>query len=240
MPGLRILLVADEEAGPSLRQLLDAEDQSASRCVSDDGALAQALADATWDAVVIARPFAGLSVDAVLDALRDRRLKTPVFAVVGGIGEEGAADLMRAGVRDVVAGNNGARLRAALEREANDGALPHDFADAQQILENIASHIPGDIYRRILHADGRVTYPFTSDGFIGRLGYGLADTEADAGLFAELVHPDDREAYRTAYANSAQSLSPFDHRWRVRAKSGTHHWVHGRAGVRRLDNGDVV
>jgi PAS domain S-box-containing protein len=136
--------------------------------------------------------------------------------------------------------DHGARLRAALEREAGDAKPRRDFADAKQLLENVASHVPGDIYRRVLHADGRVTYPFTSEGFIRRLGYGVADIEADSGLFVEMVHDEDREAYRTAYANSAQSLAPFDHRWRVRAKSGAYRWVHGIAGVRRLDNGDII
>ncbi|MGE0093883.1 MAG: PAS domain-containing protein [Alphaproteobacteria bacterium] len=239
MSRLRILFVADEAAGLSLRHLLDARDQPASRCISDDSTLAQALADAEWDAVVV-QSLAPRSIEAVLDALRDRQLAIPVIAAVRGIGEEAAADLMRAGVRDVVAMDNGPRLRAALERETRRTASQVDLADARQLLENIASHVPGDIYRRVLHTDGRVTYPFTSEGFIRRLGYGVADIEADAGLFAEMVHDEDREAYRTAYANSAQSLTPFDHRWRVRAKSGDYRWVHGIAGVRRLDNGDVV
>ena len=236
----RVLFVADEEAGSSLQHLLDACDRATRRCVSDGEALGRALAEAEWDAVVTVQPFARLSIDAILSALRDRHLQTPVIAVVGDIDAEAAADLIHAGARDVVAMNNVARLRVALEREAGGAAPRRDFADAKQLLENIALHVPGDIYRRVLHADGRVTYPFTSEGFIRRLGYGAADIEADAGLFAEMVYKEDREAYRSAYANSAQSLTPFDHRWRVRAKSAGHRWVHGIAGVRRLDNGDVV
>lgn len=239
MSRLRILIVADEAAGSSLRRLLDARDQPASRCVSDGGALARALADTEWDAVVV-QPSAPLSIEAVQAALRDRHLAIPVIATVRGIGEEAAADLMHAGVCDVVAMDNGARLRASIDRETRKAVPRGNFPDAKQLLENVASHVPGDIYRRVLHTDGRVTYPFASGGFIRRLGYDLADGEANAGLFAEIVHGEDREAYRTAYANSAQSLTPFSHRWRVRAKSGGHRWVHGIAGVRRLDNGDVV
>ena len=239
MSGLRVLFVAEEAAEASLRQLLEARDRSASRCVSDGKNLTRALADSEWDAVVVAELHDALSIETVVGILRDHHLRAPVIAVVRDAGAEAAADLMRAGACDVVAMDNGARLRAALARETRD-AQPRDFPDAKELLENIASHVPGDIYRRVLHADGRVTYPFISGGGIERLGYAIADIDVDSGLLAEMVHEEDREAYRTAYANSAQSLAPFDHRWRMRGKSGADRWVHGLAGVRRLDNGDIV
>ena len=182
---------------------------AASQCVSDARTLARALAASDWDAVVAAQPFAPLSIEAVMQAVRDRDARLPVIAAVRAIGAEAVADLMRAGARDVVAMENGERLRAVLEREAGD-TNARDFSDAKQLLENIALHVPGDIYRRVLHADGRVTYPFISGGFIERLGYGVADIEENPGLLANMVHGADQDAYRTAYADSAQSLTPVD------------------------------
>src|SRR5690606_30758883 len=126
MSRLRILFVADEAAGASLRRLLDARDQPASRCVSDGAALARALADAEWNAVVV-QPSTTRSIEAVLNALRDRHLAIPVIAVARGIGEEAAADLMRAGACDVVAMDNGPRLRAALDRETRKIVVRDDF-----------------------------------------------------------------------------------------------------------------
>jgi hypothetical protein len=77
---LRILFVADDEAESSLRLLLDPRDQPASLRVSDRDALARALADAEWDAVVAAQPFAPLSIETIQEVLRDSLLETPVIA----------------------------------------------------------------------------------------------------------------------------------------------------------------
>lgn len=235
----RILIVADRDAEASIRRLLAGSGRDTCLCVADHDALERALADPSWDVIVAGLPLAHVSCSAILESVRSHQLDLPVIAVVEGLGEEGAADLMRKGVRDVVSMGNGARLRATIERETQ-GAPRGAFWDAKQLLENIAANVPGDIYRRILHADGRVTYPFLTDGFVKQLGYTAADVEADNSLLVEWIHPEDRDAYRAAYADSAQSLTPFNHRWRLRAKSGAYRWVRGIAGVRRLENGDIA
>ena len=62
-------------------------------------------------------------------------------------------------------------------------------------LRGIVDNIPGVVYRRIRHPDGRITYPYHSPQIELRHGLDAAAVANDARVLQDAVHPDDRAAW---------------------------------------------
>ena len=107
-------------------------------------------------------------------------------------------------------------------------------------LGAIVDNLPGVVYRRVLHPDGRITFPYHS----ARLGsrYGL-DPQAlvdSASPLQRAMHPDDRENWRRAVLESARELTPFEFNFRFYTPGRELRWVRSVATPMRLDDGTVV
>lgn len=104
----------------------------------------------------------------------------------------------------------------------------------------IAANAPGMIYRCILRADGRVEFPFVSEGV--REMYGLepeAIMRNPATVF-DVVVPEDRPGFNRSVAESAEQLTPWIWEGRVRLRDGRTRWLRGTSRPTRIDAGDVM
>jgi PAS domain S-box-containing protein len=84
-----------------------------------------------------------------------------------------------------------ARLRASEER-----------------FRRLAANVPGFVYQRALHPDGRVTYPYLNDGIREVCGIEPAEVRDNPAGLVDNIHPDDRDRFRDAIARSAKTLTP--------------------------------
>ena len=110
--------------------------------------------------------------------------------------------------------------------------------ESEQRLADIAANMPGSIFRRVLHPDGKISFPYEATGII----HGL-DPKAvmeDPDVFIEAIHPDDRGKWHEAVRASAERLERFDFEMRFITPSGETKWARSVAQPHRLDNGDVV
>jgi PAS domain S-box-containing protein len=114
------------------------------------------------------------------------------------------------------------------------------LSDSEERLRAITSNLAGNVYRRVLHLDGRVTYPFISWGLLEWLGLDPKGPLADPERFVAATHPDDLAALIDAYARSAHTLTPFDIERRMILPTGDVRWIHSVANPRRMPNGDIV
>ncbi|MGE0095266.1 MAG: PAS domain-containing protein [Alphaproteobacteria bacterium] len=136
---------------------------------------------------------------------------------------------------------NGDILWDGLIVDVTEGKLAQQaLRDREELLRSITSSIPGNVYRRIVHADGRISYPFVSWGLLPIYGLDPKGEMADVGRFIEMTHPDDRAAYEEAFARSERDLTAFDLVRRLVLPSGETKWIHGVAIPKRHANGDVV
>ncbi|MCA1733545.1 MAG: PAS domain-containing protein, partial [Acidobacteria bacterium] len=78
---------------------------------------ARALAERSWDLVLCTYAVPGLDAVAALALVRSRDVDLPVILVIDPIGEDLAADLMRAGANDIVLTSRLSRLPASVDRE---------------------------------------------------------------------------------------------------------------------------
>jgi PAS domain S-box-containing protein len=111
---------------------------------------------------------------------------------------------------------------------------------SEQRLDTIAERIPGVVYRRILHPDGRVSYSEVSASGHERLALQAETVRDSSERFMEIIHRDDLPAWRCAIEESARNLTPFDMELRLRSKTGNYRWFHSMARPYRSDNGDIV
>ncbi|WP_339515735.1 PAS domain-containing protein [Pseudomonas sp. RL_15y_Pfl2_60] len=94
-------------------------------------------------------------------------------------------------------------------------------SQAHERLSNLIASAPAVIYVQ-RHDDGALQLEFCSDSLQPLLGWSLA--ELQAGLLAEIVHPDDHEIFfdraRQLLRNGAVSC-----RYRLRDRQGQYHWL---------------
>ncbi len=119
---IRVLIVEDS---PDDAELLTLElsrggfDPDATR-VQDEAAMRAALAGGRWDLILADHTVPGFGALPALALAREADPDTPFLVVSGTVGEERAADLMRAGASDFVLKGSLVRLVPAVERELRE------------------------------------------------------------------------------------------------------------------------
>lgn len=158
MPRLRLLQVEDS---PDDAELVVAELELAgfaveARRVDDAPALAAALADGPWDAVISDYNLPVFSTEAALALIQERGLDLPFIVVSGCVGEETAAALMRAGAHDFIVKGKLSRLAPAVERELREAAMRRDRRKSERLLRDITAAIGEGIL--VQDRDGRLLF----------------------------------------------------------------------------------
>ena len=122
------------------------------------------------------------------------------------------------------------------ERKRAEQAL----AENEARLRSITESLPGNVYRRVQHTDGRVSYPFVSWGLLEQFGLDTKGPWANAEKYLALAHPDDQAGLREAYERSCAELAPLAAEYRVVLPSGAVRWVQSSSIPHREPNGDTV
>ena len=122
------------------------------------------------------------------------------------------------------------------ERKRAEEAL----RESEERFRTIAANLPGNVYRRILHPDGRITWAYLSPGLRD-----LMELDPDAvmerpELLLETLHPEDRARWRDALRKSAEILEPYVLEFRRITPSGKIVWLRSFARPHRRENGDVI
>jgi diguanylate cyclase (GGDEF)-like protein/PAS domain S-box-containing protein len=127
-----------------------------------------------------------------------------------------------------------------VQHDSTSSRAAHDaMIEAEQRLNDITSHVPGYVYRRLLKPDGTLELAYLSQSFNAMLGLPLDDTLTIT-EFYKYVHRDDLGALKEETARSAADLSMFHEEFRLISPAGSVHWVRSDAPARRLPNGDVI
>ncbi|MCH6591405.1 MAG: PAS domain S-box protein, partial [Proteobacteria bacterium] len=118
--------------------------------------------------------------------------------------------------------------------------------DSEERFRTIAANVPGNVYRRILHPDGRTSRGWRAAA--GDLTPGLRDVmEMDPDevmtrpeLVVKTLHPEDRARWQDALRKSAETLEPFVLEYRRIRPSGKVVWLRSIARTHRREDGAVV
>lgn len=125
---LRLLIVEDVEDHALLivRELQKGGFDTEFERVDTLQELRSAFDDRSWDAVISDFNLPGFDGLEVLRVMHEKGLDLPFLLVSGAIGEEKAAEVMKAGAHDYIRKGNYARLAPVIERELREAAVRHE------------------------------------------------------------------------------------------------------------------
>ena len=107
-------------------------------------------------------------------------------------------------------------------------------------LDQIYRLLPGVIYQFMLRPDGSSCMPFVSDGARQIFEVSPEEVSVDASPIFRKIHPEDLPALNAAIAESARTLEPHHHEFRLRRASGAVAWLRGDSVPKRLPDGSIL
>ena len=127
-------------------------------------------------------------------------------------------------------------IAAALERKR--AASERDQASAR--LRAIAALVPGVVYQSQVDVDGRMWFPFASNGARDLFGVTPEALQRDATVAFERVHPDDLPALMASIERSRAELAEWQQEFRMHDAAGALRWLRGHAVPTRLGDGATL
>jgi two-component system cell cycle sensor histidine kinase/response regulator CckA len=196
---LHVLLLEDSpvDADLILHELRSGGYDPVARRVESRGEMLEALNQGTWQIVLLDYTLegGGTALDALAE-LAKRGVDVPAILISGVIGEEEAADALRAGARDFVNKGNLTRLVPAVARELHQVEARRQQREGVQALRESEQRL-----RLALGAGGMASWEWDlasgrlhwSETLEAMFGLGPGEFGGTYAEFIELVHPDDRE-----------------------------------------------
>ncbi|MEA5628357.1 EAL domain-containing protein [Nostoc sp. UHCC 0251] len=239
---LNVLMVEDSEIDAILiiRELRRGGFEPIWQRVQTVEELHTALNSHTWDVIISDYRLPGFNAPMALEIAKQSQKDIPFILVSGTIGEVSAVEMMKAGAHDYVMKDNLNRLPVAVRRELRDAQVRAERQQAQNLLQTLASNIPGIIYSFVHHFDGSVVFEYISLGCLDLLELTPDQILENASVCLAQIHIDDRAGCYAAAKESAQTLNPFFYEWRLVTPSGKLKWVQASARSEYRENGDIV
>jgi diguanylate cyclase (GGDEF)-like protein/PAS domain S-box-containing protein len=121
-------------------------------------------------------------------------------------------------------------------RKATENAL----RETEQRLRAIAGNMPGMVFQRVMHKDGRVEYAYVSEGCRAFLGVEPEELMVDPDIFLQVMGPEERSRFLAGLTQSAREMTPFDEELAVLGGDGRRRWLRGQSRPAKRDDGSVV
>ena len=173
--------------------------------------------------------FDGMSA---LALARDRHPDVPFIFVSGTIGEEVAIESLKRGASDYVLKTNLARLGPAVKRALQDAEDRRNRRKTEAELASIRERTNSifnslrDVVWSVFPTSRQMIYVNAAARDV--LGRPPEDFIGNPALWCEIVHAEDRQRVREAWAQVVAG-EPIDIEYRVLHQDGTAHWIRNRA-----------
>ena len=126
--------------------------------------------------------------------------------------------------------------RDVTQRKSTEAALH----ETQQRLSEVTANMPGVLFQRLLHPDGRIEYPFMGEGVRDLVGLDAAEVMADASLMIRSIDESLRDSFLEEVKRSAQTLQPIEIDLLVNRPDGRKVWTRSNSRPRRLEDGTII
>ena len=236
---LRVLLFEDSAVDADLivRALREGGYEPVARRVACRADIGEALSEGSWEVVLLDYSLEeGRAAMAALASIVELDSDLPVILISGAIGEEEAADALRAGARDFVNRANLTRLAPAVARELAQVAARGEQRECEEALRQSEQRLRLALdacgmgsWERDLGTD-RLHWSERLEAMFGLEPGGFGGTHTD---FVGLVHPDDRALVSDTAEQAVGQDSPAVV-YRAVWPDGTLHW-HERKSQRTRD-----
>ncbi len=107
-------------------------------------------------------------------------------------------------------------------------------------FREIAASSPGAIYILLACVDGSIKFEYMSAIFEEIHEIKTELILNNASIYLDQIHPQDRDGYYKASADSKANLQPFHHEWRIITPSGKLKWLQANSRPVLQENGDIA
>jgi len=232
--GLRLLIVDDCEDDAALvaRQFARAGYEVDYVCLQTESAMAAALDEGSFDAVIADVTMPHFSAGRALEVYKARGVDRPFLVVSGVVGEENAVALLKAGAHDFVLKSRLARLVPAFERERREAAGRRAQREAETALRKSEERYA---LAELGSKDGLWDWDLASDQiYFSPRWCDIAGLAADEpaptpSVWLERIHPEDRDTVLGRLDDHLGGRSShFAAEHRLRQQDGGYRWVSAR------------
>jgi two-component system cell cycle sensor histidine kinase/response regulator CckA len=233
---IRILILEDVEADSELlkRQLREAKMEFTPRRVDRRQSFVRALEAFEPDIVLSDLHLPRFSGMEALEVVRERAPSVPLIIVTGAVDDETAVNCLKAGAVDYVLKDRlhrlGPAVTGALERKQarEERAQAEDaLRESERKCRTLVDHLPAITYTSTINAGS--TQLYVSPQVEEMLGPSPEEFIADPDLFANCLHPDDRDRVHAAWTRAYETGESLDLQYRIRHRDGTVRWLWERA-----------
>ncbi len=112
--------------------------------------------------------------------------------------------------------------------------------ESENLLTQIARHIPGVIYQFKMRTDETFYFPYASAAIRDIYGVTPQEAKQDARIVLDVIHKDDQDRVYQSILDSAANLTPWDCEYRVCFADGRIIWVLGHATPRQEADGSTI
>ncbi|WP_052501707.1 PAS domain-containing protein [Thiomicrospira microaerophila] len=108
-----------------------------------------------------------------------------------------------------------------------------------QRLQQLATNIPGMIFEFSLSPDGRMAFPYASEGIVDLFDLMPDEVAQDATELFARIQPDDQHKLNQSIQHSAQTLESWAEEFRVNLPSGLTRWLRGQSSPTQREDGTI-
>ena len=180
----------------------------------------------------ITRPIATLTASArkIAEGNLDVRIDTRGRDEIGELGRTFQEMAEKLAVREQALRRLNEELEARVEaRTAELHESRRVIEASRRRLQEITDTIPGAVYQFRVGADGKPSFTFMSDGISGLFGVDRQVLLEHESAIDPLVLDEDKPALDASLQQSAASLTPWTHEFRIRRYDGVEKWIRGGA-----------
>jgi len=244
---LRVLLVesSSADADHTLNKLSQAGYRLIPRRVDSAKGMKAALSNEQFDIVLCSYDPPGFGGLPALELLQSCNIHLPFIFLSHDLREETIIYTMQHGADDYIFKGSLNRLSSAIEHNLREARIHQDHRAAQfELQENqtrlhaFIADLPGMAYQMLLEDDGRVTFPYVSEGCQALLGITPQDLTHVSSLFEAMLHPDDFASYQQSMHASAQDMSFWNWEGRILTMPDNEvKWINLRCSPRKNTQG---
>ena len=112
--------------------------------------------------------------------------------------------------------------------------------ESESRFQKLANNIPGELYIVVQQPDGFTRFEYMSPACRNIQELEPEQVLENSALIYDQIYPDDRPTFHKAEAESAQTLEPLAHEWRIVTPSGKLKWLSAKSRPERRSNGEIV
>ncbi len=127
-------------------------------------------------------------------------------------------------------------IRYSIERKL----LSVNLQQSHDLLKKLSDQVPGLIFQFQLFPDGKMCFPFASTGLFDLYGLTPEQVREDASSVFSFQHPDDAAGIVASIQESAKTLQPWHHEYRISLPGQGIRWRRGDARPEKQEDGSIL